>query len=149
MYHASYIDRVLQDNPELLAPVNYNEIRALTASMHQQISLGTLDAPSWRMIRNAKLAACMYAPLGTTMSLGDYVRVVRTFQEAFKLAERPISENQSGSECEVVIKEHGNAEGAQREDEKIRQLGDDLKVLLTFPLYASPDVIGHRRIKIS
>ncbi|KAI0733045.1 hypothetical protein C8Q72DRAFT_988748 [Fomitopsis betulina] len=116
-----------KDNPELLAPVNYNEVRALTASMHQQISLGTLDAPSWRMIRNAKLAACMYAPLGTTMSLGDYVRVVRTFQEAFKLAERPISENQSGSECEVVIKEHGNAEGAQREDEKIRQLGDDLK----------------------
>ena len=35
----------------------------------------------------AKLAARIYAPLGTGMSLGDYVRVVRTFLEAFKLAE--------------------------------------------------------------
>ncbi|KAH9935628.1 uncharacterized protein B0H18DRAFT_1101325 [Fomitopsis serialis] len=113
------------DNPELLAPIDYEEIRALTAKMHQQISLGTLDAPSWRMTRNAKLAARIYAPLGTTMSLGDYVRVVRTFLEAFKLAERSICENQSGSEGEVVNNE--NREGAMREDEKIRQLGEDLK----------------------
>ncbi|KZT72212.1 hypothetical protein DAEQUDRAFT_763318 [Daedalea quercina L-15889] len=113
------------DNPELLAPVKYEEIRAITAKMHQQISLGTLDAPSWRMIRNAKLAARVYAPLGTIMSLGDYVRVVRTFLEAFKLAERPHFENQSGSEGEAVNKEI--RERAQREDEKIRQLGDDLK----------------------
>jgi len=88
--------------------------------MHQQISAGTLDAPSWRMIRSAKLAARMYAPLGTTMSLGDYVRVVRTFLEAFKLAERPVFE--SGSEGEAGCKE-----GAIGEDLKIRQLGNDLK----------------------
>lgn len=32
----------------------------------------------------ARLAAPIYAPLGTSMGLGDYVRVVRTFLEAFK-----------------------------------------------------------------
>lgn len=32
----------------------------------------------------ARLAAPLYAPLGTSMGLGDYVRVVRTFLEAFK-----------------------------------------------------------------
>ena len=141
----------MQDNPELLAPVNYEEIRALTAKMHQQISLGTLDAPSWRMIRNAKLAARMYAPLGTTMSLGDYVRVVRTFLEAFKLAERPAFENQSGSDGEVAHKENGNGERAQREDEKIRQLGDDLKVLLAVRVLALTDAAAavHRRTRTS
>ncbi|KAI0088038.1 hypothetical protein BDY19DRAFT_205795 [Irpex rosettiformis] len=75
------------NNPELLEPVDYSEIRSLTARMHQQIGSGTLDAPSWRLHRVAKLAARIYAPLGTEMSLGDYVRVVRTFLEAFKLAE--------------------------------------------------------------
>ncbi|PCH43445.1 hypothetical protein WOLCODRAFT_138348 [Wolfiporia cocos MD-104 SS10] len=108
-----------ENNPELLDPVDYDKIRALTARMHQQISSGTLDAPSWRLVRDAKLAARMYAPLGTTMSLGDYVRVVRTFLEAFKLAERPIPE--SGSEGETVKKE-----GAL-EDFKIRQLSNDLR----------------------
>lgn len=110
-----------QDNPELLAPIDYDRIRALTARMHQEISSGTLDAPSWRAIRNAKLAARIYAPLGTTMSLGEYVRAVRTFLEAFKLAERPV--NESGSEGEIV-----NKEGVAREDVRIQQLGNDLKV---------------------
>ena len=76
-----------QDNPELLTPIDYEKIRSLTAKMHQQISSGTLDAPSWRLIRNAKLATNIYAPLGTEMSLGDYVRVTRVFLEAFKAAE--------------------------------------------------------------
>ncbi|EPQ57013.1 hypothetical protein GLOTRDRAFT_120391 [Gloeophyllum trabeum ATCC 11539] len=72
-------------HPELLAPVDYTHIRLLTARMHQQISAGTLDSPSWDLVRTSKLAARMYAPLGTRMSLGDYVRVVRTFLDAFKL----------------------------------------------------------------
>ncbi|OCH84678.1 hypothetical protein OBBRIDRAFT_785863 [Obba rivulosa] len=107
-----------KDNPELLAPVKYDEIRALTARMHQQISSGTLDAPSWKLIRNAKLAARIYAPLGTTMSLGDYVRVVRTFLEAFKLAEVPHPDSSSDGEA-------GVSESA--EDKKIIRLGNDLK----------------------
>ncbi|OSC97413.1 hypothetical protein PYCCODRAFT_1454906 [Trametes coccinea BRFM310] len=109
-----------KDNPELLAPVNYDEIRMLTAKMQQQISSGTLDAPSWRLIRIAKLAARMYAPLGTTMSLGDYVRVVRTFLEAFKLAESPRVESSSDGEAP-------SPEQLLREDQKIVQLGIDLK----------------------
>ena len=38
------------------------------------------------MVRIAKLAAQVYAPLGTGMSLGDYVRVSRVFLEGFKMA---------------------------------------------------------------
>ncbi|KDQ57625.1 hypothetical protein JAAARDRAFT_35317 [Jaapia argillacea MUCL 33604] len=75
-----------KDNPELLAPVEFEEIRLITARMHQQISSGTFDSPSWDLIRIAKLCARMYAPLGTGMSLGDYVRVVRSFLDAFKLS---------------------------------------------------------------
>ena len=63
--------------------------------MHQQISYGTLDAPSWRLIRNAKVAARIYAPLGTQMCLGDYVRIERTFLEAFKIAESQRAEKSS------------------------------------------------------
>lgn len=70
--------------------------------IYQQISSGTYDSPSWHLVQLAKLAARMYAPLGmlwhhlwthvywrllitgTTMSLGDHVRITRTFLEAFK-----------------------------------------------------------------
>ncbi len=88
--------------------------------MHEQISSGTLDAPSWRLIRIAKLAARIYAPLGTTMTLGDYVRVVRTFLEAFKLAESPRADPSSDGEAPPV-------EQVAREDAKIVQLGRELK----------------------
>ena len=110
-----------QDHPELIAPVDFSSIRELTAKMHQQISSGTLDAPSWRLIRIAKLAARMYAPLGTTMALGDYVRVVRTFLEAFKVAEAPRSDTASDGEAAPI-------EQVAREDMKIVQLGRDLQV---------------------
>jgi glycerol-3-phosphate O-acyltransferase/dihydroxyacetone phosphate acyltransferase len=64
--------------------VNYDNIRHVTAQMHRQIATGTFDAPSWDLIRAAKTAAPIYAPLGTAMSLGYYVRVTRTFLEVFK-----------------------------------------------------------------
>jgi len=54
--------------------------------MHRQIATGTFDAPSWDLIRVAKMATPIYAPLGTAMSLGDYVRVTRAFLEVFKAA---------------------------------------------------------------
>ena len=75
-----------QDNPELLEPVHYDNIRHVTAQMHRQIATGTFDAPSWDLIRAAKTATPIYAPLGTAMSLGDYVRVTGTFLEVFKAA---------------------------------------------------------------
>ncbi|KAJ6594158.1 hypothetical protein B0H19DRAFT_1094154 [Mycena capillaripes] len=77
-------------HPELLAypsSIDYINIRSLTAQMADQISSGTFDSPSWDLVRVSKLAARIYAPLGTRMSLGDHVRVVRTFLEAFKVAE--------------------------------------------------------------
>ncbi|KAF8160841.1 hypothetical protein B0H34DRAFT_653689 [Crassisporium funariophilum] len=78
-----------KDNPELLSPVDFGNIRSLTAQMHEKISGGTLDSPSWDLIRTAKLGARMYAPLGTSMALGDHVRLVRTFLESFKAAREP------------------------------------------------------------
>lgn len=114
-------------NPELLDPVDYSEIRSFTAKMHQQISSGTLDAPSWRLHRIAKLAARIYAPLGTEMTLGDYVRVVHTFLEAFKIAETPRSADVlSGSEAEA--EGVSNMDDAHAVDIRIVKLGADLQV---------------------
>ncbi|KIY74377.1 hypothetical protein CYLTODRAFT_385211 [Cylindrobasidium torrendii FP15055 ss-10] len=78
-----------RDHPELLAPVDFANIRTVTANMHQQISSGTFDSPSWTLLRVSKLAARIYSPLGTEMTLGDHVRVVRTFLEAFKSVQDP------------------------------------------------------------
>jgi glycerol-3-phosphate O-acyltransferase/dihydroxyacetone phosphate acyltransferase len=64
----------------------------VTVQLHDKISSGTFDAPSWDYIRTAKLAARIYAPLGTMMSLGDYVRISRSFLEAFKAPEDYISD---------------------------------------------------------
>ncbi|KAH8107257.1 hypothetical protein BXZ70DRAFT_917002 [Cristinia sonorae] len=113
-------------HPELLAPVDFSRIREMTARLHAKISSGTLDAPSWRLIRNAKLAARIYAPLGTEMALGDYIRIVRTFLEAFKLAESRVEREgekatSSGEEAPAL------GEEALAEDRKIVQLGADLK----------------------
>ncbi|KAI6040320.1 hypothetical protein EDC04DRAFT_1534771 [Pisolithus marmoratus] len=105
-----------KDNPELVAPVDFNHIREVTARMQELISSGTIDAPSWDLVRSAKLASRMYAPLGTRMSLGDHVRLTRTFAEALKAPEH--------------LHEHGagtaTGEGA-REDLKIQSLRRDLK----------------------
>jgi glycerol-3-phosphate O-acyltransferase / dihydroxyacetone phosphate acyltransferase len=51
--------------------------------MQSQISSGTIYAPNWQTVRVAKLAARMYAPLGTRMTLGDHVRVTRLFADTF------------------------------------------------------------------
>jgi glycerol-3-phosphate O-acyltransferase / dihydroxyacetone phosphate acyltransferase len=92
-----------QDNPSLLTPVDFADIRSLTEQLHDKISSGTFDSPSWDFIRTAKLAARMYAPLGTFMSLGDHVRSIRTFLQAFKDANE--SKDQDD---EVVLKVHSD-----------------------------------------
>lgn len=108
----------VKDNPELLEPVDYDQIRSLTARMHQEISARTIDAPSWDLVRTAKVASQIYVPLGTRMSLGDYVRVTRTFVEAFKASER-VSEG-AGTDDENVE--------PTKEDTELIQLRRDLKV---------------------
>ncbi|SJK97467.1 uncharacterized protein ARMOST_00719 [Armillaria ostoyae] len=87
-----------KDNPELLEPVDYTHIRSVTSDIHRQISSGTFDSPSWNLIRTSKLAARIYAPLGTHMSLGDHVRVARTFLEAFKSADSGTTEGVADQE---------------------------------------------------
>jgi glycerol-3-phosphate O-acyltransferase/dihydroxyacetone phosphate acyltransferase len=97
----------------LLSPVDYTHIRSLTSRMHEDISTGTLDSPSWEILRSAKLAARIYAPLGTRMSLGDFVRLVKTYIDAFKTTQEAVDE---------ADKDH------EEERNKAFQLCHDLKV---------------------
>jgi len=83
--------------------------------MYRQIATGTFDAPSWGLIRAAKMATPIYAPLGTAMSLGDYVRVTRTFLEVFKAGRLPSALN-------------GSASPEVGKDEDIIKLKEDLQV---------------------
>lgn len=89
-----------QDHPELLAPVDYQEIRAITSLMHNMISSGTTDSPSWDLVRTGKVAARIYAPLGTRMSLGDHVRLGRTFLEAFKASMKDLDGDAAGEDID-------------------------------------------------
>ncbi|CUA76833.1 hypothetical protein RSOLAG22IIIB_02309 [Rhizoctonia solani] len=54
-------------------------VRSLTTFLYDQITQGTITAPSWKIIRTAKAAGRIYVPLGTSMGLGDWVRVVGRF----------------------------------------------------------------------
>ncbi|KAI0051817.1 hypothetical protein FA95DRAFT_1511359 [Auriscalpium vulgare] len=108
-----------RDHPELLAPVNYDQIRLVTAQMHRQIAQGTFDAPTWDLIRAARIATPLYAPLGTRMSLGDYVRVTRTFLEAFKARRLPADPSSSNGET---------SDADQAETDEIIKLERELKV---------------------
>jgi hypothetical protein len=85
--------------------VNFADIRSVTTQIHDKISSGTFSSPSWDFIRTAKLAARMYAPLGTFMSLGDHVRLSRTFLEAFKAAFETETKDE---DAEVVLKLHSD-----------------------------------------
>ncbi|KAF8070662.1 hypothetical protein FPV67DRAFT_1035171 [Lyophyllum atratum] len=114
-FHPPMTFRV-KDHPELLAPVDYDNIRQLTAQMHDVISSGTIDSPTWDLIRTAKLTVRIYAPLGTRMSLGDYVRGTRSFLDAFKQAGSQNSKSETKSN-----------ENYESTDEII-QLRRDLKV---------------------
>ncbi|KAJ3803236.1 hypothetical protein GGU11DRAFT_762394 [Lentinula aff. detonsa] len=111
-WHAPMILRP-KDNPELLKPAEPESIRAVTRQIYEQISSGTYDSPSWHLVQLSKLAARMYAPLGTKMSLGDHVRITRTFLEAFKDAHEDNSEENQQVHSDVV---------------KMAQLQSDLKV---------------------
>ncbi|GLB37645.1 putative phosphate acyltransferases [Lyophyllum shimeji] len=113
-FHPPMTFRV-KEHPELLAPVDYNHIRQITAQMHQAISSGTIDSPTWDLVRTAKVALRIYAPLGTRMSLGDYVRGIRTFLDAFKLAE-----SLSAETGEQIVEDHKSAR-------QVIELRNDLK----------------------
>ncbi|KAJ3537296.1 hypothetical protein NMY22_g5648 [Coprinellus aureogranulatus] len=78
----------VKNNPELLPPVDFARVREVTQDLQERIRSGILEAPTWDHIRNAKVAARIYAPLGTLMPLGEYVRLSRRFADVFANAER-------------------------------------------------------------
>ncbi len=119
---ATFSSNTSQDNPELLEPLNFDNIRLVTAQMHRQIATGTFDAPSWDLIRAAKMATPIYAPLGTAMSLGDYVRVTRTFLELFKMAHLPDPTPAPSTDLA------GQEVSSQLNDKDIVKLKDNLQV---------------------
>jgi glycerol-3-phosphate O-acyltransferase/dihydroxyacetone phosphate acyltransferase len=114
-----------KENPELLSPVDFQNIRDLTNRFHQKISSGTWDAPSWSLIREAKLAARIYSPLGTSMTLGDYVRLSIAFQEIFKTADTHAGQDSS------TLTTTDQTDFAVSESE-VNQLRRDLKVSCVF-----------------
>ncbi|QRV76650.1 acyltransferase [Ceratobasidium sp. AG-Ba] len=65
----------LINGPPNSSEVTQHAVRSLTGFLYDQITEGTITAPSWKVIRTAKAAARMYVPLGTGMGLGDWVRV--------------------------------------------------------------------------
>ena len=101
--------------------MNYDSIRLVTAQMYQQIATGTFDAPSWGLIRAAKMATPIYAPLGTAMSLGDYVRVTRAFLEVFKAGRLPSALTSSVGSASPEVSDG-------EKDEDIVKLKEDLEV---------------------
>src|SRR5258707_399345 len=90
--------------------------------MHTQISAGTIDAPSWDTVRVSKLAARMYAPLGTQMALSDFVRVWRIFADAFSgnKGMRQWKDSQEPAEwsSSVSIQAGGNETASEATDEE-------------------------------
>ncbi|KAH7344871.1 hypothetical protein B0J17DRAFT_712505 [Rhizoctonia solani] len=70
-------DVLVSFNPPL--QLDPKALRSLTTFLYDQITQGTITAPSWKTIRTAKAAARIYVPLGTGMGLGDWVRVVGRF----------------------------------------------------------------------
>jgi glycerol-3-phosphate O-acyltransferase/dihydroxyacetone phosphate acyltransferase len=101
--------------------MNNDSIRLVTAQMHRQIATGTFDAPTWGLIRAAKMATPIYAPLGTAMSLGDYVRVTRAFLEVFKAGRLPSAHTSSAGSASPEV-------GVEEKDEDIVKLKEDLEV---------------------
>jgi glycerol-3-phosphate O-acyltransferase / dihydroxyacetone phosphate acyltransferase len=104
-----------------LEPVDHGSIRLVTAQMSRQIATGTFDAPSWSLIRAAKMATPIYAPLGTAMKLGDYVRVTRMFLEVFKAGRLPSGLTSSAVSARSEV-------GVEEKDEDIVKLKQDLEV---------------------
>lgn len=66
------------------------------------------------------MATRIYAPFGTRMSLGDYVRVTRTFVEAFKASSDTQKVKRSAEDQTVDF---------TKEDAEFNQLRRDLKVI--------------------
>jgi glycerol-3-phosphate O-acyltransferase/dihydroxyacetone phosphate acyltransferase len=68
------------------------------------------------------MATSMYAPLGTAMSLGDYVRVTRTFLEMFKAVQLSLPDLAPSRDMT------GQKVSGQLQHEDVVKLNEDLQV---------------------
>lgn len=99
----AYLAHRSQNNPELLPPVDFARIREVTQDLQERIRSGILEAPTWEHIRNAKVAARLYAPLGTMMPLGEYVRLSRRFADVFASADKSEPSNLSQADKGFIL----------------------------------------------
>lgn len=115
---------------------SYDSVRQLTNQMEEQIKSGILDAPSWKYIRAAHTARRLYAPLGTKLGLGDYVRLTQRFVDVLangKTAKSVFDESVSPLKTPMVSRKsflNGNETTAttSTSEEDIKLLVEDLKV---------------------
>ena len=56
-----------KSHAELLSPVDYKHVRSETNALHESIASGTLDAPSWDLIRAAVMAVRWVAQGGLAL----------------------------------------------------------------------------------
>ncbi|KAG0142997.1 hypothetical protein CROQUDRAFT_661818 [Cronartium quercuum f. sp. fusiforme G11] len=63
--------------------VRKEAINSLTTTLTDRIRSGTLDSPSWEIIKAANLARTIYAPFGTRLGLGPHIRLTQRFIDAF------------------------------------------------------------------
>jgi hypothetical protein len=82
----------------------------------------------------AKTATRLYAPFGTRMSLGNYVRVLRTFVDSFTAAVQPISKTNAAeakSNEEPEVSTETETEGSS----ELRDLMQGLRVSVSSRLF--------------
>ena len=63
--------------------VNYSLASRVTDQLKQRLEDVMLTAPDFQTLRLAKLACSLYAPLGTRLTLGQYVRLTQLFARDF------------------------------------------------------------------
>jgi hypothetical protein len=81
-----------------------DSIRNLTKKMEERIRSGTLDAPSWEIMRAAHTARRLFAPYGTTLALGPTIRLTQRFVDI--LTARAIVDPSTDSERSIVSPIH-------------------------------------------
>lgn len=66
-------------------------IAELTNNLTEKIRSGTLDSPSWELIKAANMARTLYAPFGTRLGLGTHIRLTQRFVDVFSGRNLPSS----------------------------------------------------------
>ncbi|GAA6020749.1 hypothetical protein JCM10207_002011 [Rhodosporidiobolus poonsookiae] len=126
---ATHPDLIASPSPTSASSAAHESaIRGLTTSIGSSIRSGILDAPSWSFLRLANTARRLYAPLGTKLTLGDYVRLTQRFVDALvgKRAERRWDDEEVEAEVEVK-----KAQAQAKKAETLRRRDKALELLKT------------------